>query len=187
MVMKLKKRKKSKGQRGNTTYGHGSRKKWRSSGEQGGRGMSGTGKRADHKKSLVIKLYGNKYFGKQGITSKGTRRRKEKIFNLEQIEKNFEYLIEKYGKGSELDLSKYKILGDGELTKKLTIKARAFTANAKEKIEKAGGKTVLAKIKTEKISKEKVVKEDNIKSETKGPKKEKKNKKINLINKKIKE
>jgi large subunit ribosomal protein L15 len=32
-----------------------------------------------------------------------------------------------------------KILGNGELTKKLTIKAVAFTASAKEKIEKAGG------------------------------------------------
>lgn len=33
-----------------------------------------------------------------------------------------------------------KILGDGKLTKKLTVKAAAFSASAKEKIEKAGGK-----------------------------------------------
>lgn len=33
-----------------------------------------------------------------------------------------------------------KVLGDGELTKKLTVKAAKFTAAAKEKIEKAGGK-----------------------------------------------
>ncbi|MEA4890832.1 MAG: 50S ribosomal protein L15 [Clostridiaceae bacterium] len=32
-----------------------------------------------------------------------------------------------------------KILGNGELTKKLTIRANAFTAAAKDKIEKAGG------------------------------------------------
>jgi large subunit ribosomal protein L15 len=32
-----------------------------------------------------------------------------------------------------------KILGEGELTKKLTIKAQAASAIAKEKIEKAGG------------------------------------------------
>ncbi len=32
-----------------------------------------------------------------------------------------------------------KVLGRGELTKKLTIKVKAFTAGAKEKIEKAGG------------------------------------------------
>ena len=32
-----------------------------------------------------------------------------------------------------------KVLGNGELTKKLTVKAAAFSASAKEKIEKAGG------------------------------------------------
>ena len=33
-----------------------------------------------------------------------------------------------------------KILGDGEITKKLTVKAAKFTKSAQEKIEKAGGK-----------------------------------------------
>ena len=33
-----------------------------------------------------------------------------------------------------------KILGNGALTKKLTVKAAAFSASAKEKIEAAGGK-----------------------------------------------
>ncbi len=32
-----------------------------------------------------------------------------------------------------------KILGKGEITKKLTVKAHAFSKSAKEKIEKAGG------------------------------------------------
>ena len=32
-----------------------------------------------------------------------------------------------------------KILGEGELSKKLNVKASAFSASAKEKIEKAGG------------------------------------------------
>ena len=34
-----------------------------------------------------------------------------------------------------------KVLGDGELTKKLTVEAAIFSATAKEKIEAAGGKT----------------------------------------------
>ena len=34
-----------------------------------------------------------------------------------------------------------KILGNGELTKKLTVEAAIFSAQAKEKIEAAGGKT----------------------------------------------
>ncbi len=33
-----------------------------------------------------------------------------------------------------------KILGNGSLTKKVTVRAAAFSASAKEKIEKAGGK-----------------------------------------------
>ena len=33
-----------------------------------------------------------------------------------------------------------KVLGNGEVTKKLTVQATAFSASAKEKIEAAGGK-----------------------------------------------
>ena len=39
------------------------------------------------------------------------------------------------------ELDGIKILGEGELTKKLTVKATVFSATAKEKIEAAGGKT----------------------------------------------
>ena len=34
-----------------------------------------------------------------------------------------------------------KVLGEGEITKKLTVKAAVFSAQAKEKIEAVGGKT----------------------------------------------
>ena len=34
-----------------------------------------------------------------------------------------------------------KVLGEGELTKKLTVKAQVFSGSAKEKIEAVGGKT----------------------------------------------
>ena len=37
-----------------------------------------------------------------------------------------------------------KVLGKGELTKKLTVKAAVFSTTAKEKIEAAGGKTEVA-------------------------------------------
>ena len=42
-------------------------------------------------------------------------------------------IIKKIGDG-------IKIMGNGELTKKLTVQAAKFTATAKEKIEAAGGK-----------------------------------------------
>ena len=47
-------------------------------------------------------------------------------------------LIEKGVINKELD--GVKILGNGELTKKLTVKAVAFSASAKDKITAAGGK-----------------------------------------------
>ena len=37
-----------------------------------------------------------------------------------------------------------KVLGGGEITKKITVKAAVFSATAKEKIEAAGGKTEVA-------------------------------------------
>ena len=39
------------------------------------------------------------------------------------------------------ELDGVKVLGNGELTKKLTVRVNAFTKTAKEKIENIGGKT----------------------------------------------
>ena len=47
------------------------------------------------------------------------------------LEKNIIGKVEPYG---------VKVLGNGELTKKLTVKANKFTEQAKQKIEKIGGK-----------------------------------------------
>jgi len=143
--MKLKKTRKSKRQRGNTTYGHGARKKWKGSGHRGGKGMAGTGKRADQKKTLINKLYGNKYFGKQGITSKGTAKKKQKRINLKNIESNFESLMKKFGKGDVLDLKDYKLLGEGELSKKIKIRVKEASQKAIGGVEKAGGEIEILK------------------------------------------
>ncbi len=143
--MITKKRKKSSRMHGMNmgTHGGGARKKRKGSGHRGGKGMSGTGKRADHKKTLVIKLYGNKYFGKQGITSKGTERDTRNRINLQQIEMN----LEKYGKkgkeGWEIDLKDYKILGKGEVKNKLFIKAKQASKSAMEKVKEKGGEILL--------------------------------------------
>jgi large subunit ribosomal protein L15 len=142
MVVKVKKRKKAGKQRGNTTHGRGARKKGKGKGHQGGWGMAGTGKRADHKKTLINKLYGNDYFGKQGITSKATRKKILKSINLRDIERNLDSFKNKKG---EIELKKYKVLGEGELTSKITIIAEQFSKSALEKIEKAGGKAIALK------------------------------------------
>ncbi|SFI35031.1 LSU ribosomal protein L15P [Tindallia magadiensis] len=50
-----------------------------------------------------------------------------------------EFLKEK-GLIKKIEKNGLKILGDGELTKKLTVKATKFTKSAADKIESAGGK-----------------------------------------------
>jgi len=132
--MKLKRRKKHSRMRGIRTHGH-SAKLNKGKGSHGGKGMSGTGKRADQKKTLVIKKYGNKYFGKQGETSRRKEKKKIKFINLKDI-------AEKYDAG-EIDLKEYKILGDGEIKGKYTIKAKAASKTAIEKVKKAGGDIIL--------------------------------------------
>ncbi len=139
------------------TYGHGARKMARKSGQRGGSGMAGTGKRGDQKKSLVIKLYGNNYFGKKGVTSLGTAKDKSDRINLQDIEANLSNLeksgiAKKTAKGFELNLESYKILGTGDLKNKFIIKAKSFSKQAEEKIKGAGGEAIVAGKKEEKDS-----------------------------------
>lgn len=149
--MKLKKRRKSSRMhgRGRGTHGWGARKKHVSSGNQAGFGMSGTGKMAGHRKSLVIKLYGTEYFGKQGVTSRSSKRRHNKVMNLQFIDDNLHSLTKKHGqKDGTINLEDYKILGEGEIKQKIIIKAAAASKSAIEKIEKAGGKILLEETET---------------------------------------
>lgn len=145
--MRTHKRKKSSRMhgRGMGTHGRGARKKARGSGHHGGKGMAGTGKRADHKKTLITKLYGNSYFGKQGITSKKTERDTRKRINLWQIESSPEKYGKKSGDKYEINLKKYKILGSGEVKNKLIINALEASKSAIEKVKKAGGEIILGK------------------------------------------
>tara|TARA_Y100000310_G_C20489452_1_gene718465 strand:- start:194 stop:655 length:462 start_codon:yes stop_codon:yes gene_type:complete len=141
MTIKTKKTKKSVGQRGKTNHGHGARKKWKKSGHKGGIGMAGTGKKSDHKKTLVNKLYGNKYFGKQGITSRGTEKDRRKKVNVGDIERHISKFKVKDG---WLDLTGFKILGKGEIAKKIKVRALDVSKSAEEKIKKAGGEVIVS-------------------------------------------
>ena len=146
MSIKTKKRKKSSRYHGRKrgTCGTGARKKMKGSGHRGGKVMAGTGKRADQKKTLILKLYGHDYFGKQGITSKKTERDKRKRINLDSIYKNLESFGKRKGDAYEINLNSYKILaGQLEIKKKLIITAQSASESAIEKVEKAGGKIIL--------------------------------------------
>lgn len=144
-LRKTHKSKKSSKQRGKGmgTYGRGARKAGKDKGHKGGRGMAGSGKRADHHKTRIINMYGNTYFGKSGITSRGTKRDKRERINVGAINSNPENIGKKTSKGWEINLDKYKILGKGEVSEKLIIKAGEASKSAIEKVEKAGGKIIL--------------------------------------------
>jgi large subunit ribosomal protein L15 len=160
--MKLKKRAKISRMRGRGmgTHGTGARKNKKKSGNKGGIGMSGSGKRADHKKTLVQKLYGHKYFGKSGVTSKGTKRDIRERINVGDIQLNIEKYVhqgrtpkdssneslqgaKKTKEGYEVILKNYKILGTGNVKDKLNITCFEASASAIEKIEAAGGKIIV--------------------------------------------
>ena len=79
---------------------------------------------------------------KRGFTN--FNRKEYAIVNVETLNKyddgtvvNAALLLE--DKVIKKELSGLKILGNGELTKKLTVQAAKFSASAKEAIEKAGG------------------------------------------------
>lgn len=137
--MPVNKRKKATRMRAKTTHGYGSMKKNRGAGNRGGRGMAGTGKRADQLKSKILKEKGNKYYGSYGFSRPQSKVNRNKIINLDQIEIE----AKKDGDSFVFDASKYdKVLGTGKITKKIKITSKSFSASAKEKIEKAGGEAI---------------------------------------------
>ncbi len=149
MTIQTKKRKKVSRHHGMNmgTHGGGARKKRKKSGHRGGVGMSGTGKRADHKKTLITKLYGNSYFGKQGVTSRGTKRDTRQRINLEQIGLDLSKYGQKTTKGWELSLPKHKVLRKGDVKEKIIINCFEASKSAIAKVKKAGGEIIVKEIK----------------------------------------
>tara|TARA_Y100000034_G_scaffold48941_1_gene60517 strand:+ start:128 stop:589 length:462 start_codon:yes stop_codon:yes gene_type:complete len=139
--------KKAKKYRGSHTHGGGSKKKRRGAGNRGGRGMAGSGKRADQKKPSIIKKYGNTYFGKKGFSSKRNAKI-TKAINIQTIEnKLYNWLkkgtLKKENDMINIDLKKMgynKLLGSGKIKNKFNIEVEYASKRAIEKIEKSGGK-----------------------------------------------
>lgn len=119
-------------------------------GKTSGRGTKGQKARAGRKirpemRDVIKRL--PKLSGRGSNSLKSLKRKKE-IVSVETLEKFFE-------QGDEVTAVKFaekgiirksrgsigcvKILGDGRITKALTIKGLSVSAGAKEKIEKAGG------------------------------------------------
>ncbi|MBS3117981.1 uL15 family ribosomal protein [Candidatus Woesearchaeota archaeon] len=126
----MQKKKKVTKQRGHKTHGWGSKKKHRGAGNRGGRGMAGSGKRADQKKPTILRLE-ETYFGKRGFVKKNKKYEKAiNVGELKSFQTNQINLIEK---------GYTKLLGKGEVKEKLSIIVEKVTKKAVEKIEKKGG------------------------------------------------
>ena len=130
--------------RGARTHGRG-KKAGRGHGKRGGVGAAGGHK---HKWIATLK-YDRDHYGRKG---KGFKRPQSVVgqpitINVNQLRLLKERLIkdgiEKGGKDINLTALGYdKLLGTGHLSQKLTVKTDMFSARAKEKLEKAGGKLI---------------------------------------------
>ena len=129
-----------------------------------GRGIgSGNGKTAGKgHKGAKARSGWSRRVGWEGGQMPLYRRLPKRGFNNKQFEKVYTIVnvsdLESFDAGSTVDLQAvlkkglasrakhselFKVLGDGELTKALTVKVDAITKTAREKIEKAGGSVEL--------------------------------------------
>lgn len=133
-------KKKNKGFRGYKSHGWGSKKKHRGKGSHGGKGMAGTGKRADTKKPTIINLYGNDYFGKRGFIVPQSK--PYEAINIRDLN----ILLVKKGITKEINLKDFgyeKLLATGELHTPIKITVERASAHAIEKVKNAGGSVVI--------------------------------------------
>lgn len=149
--MVINRRKKNTRMRGaKTTHGYGSKKKNRGSGNKGGKGMAGSGKRADQKKPTILNIYGPDYFGRKGFRRPQKVFKKLKTINLSDLDRKIELflqkkLVAKEGNFYIVDLAKLgydKILGSGFVNNKYKIKTNFISKNALKKIQDKGGEVI---------------------------------------------
>ena len=141
--MTVNRNKKVKKYRGSKTHGCGSMKKRRGAGHRGGKGASGSGKRADQKKPTVWK---GKYFGKSGFNAH-SRTPTAITLNVGMLDQMISRLeaekkVAKEGDAYVVDGAKIgytKLLGEGRVTHKLKVSNVVATPKAAEKITAAGG------------------------------------------------
>src|SRR3989344_3802100 len=146
--MSVRKRRKSSRYPGTKTHGRGRKNRTRGSGNRGGVGMSGTGKRGDQKKTKIIQLYGNDYFGKDE-RGRGTREKKKiPSLSIATLLARLQTLVRE-GKAVEqkgaydIDVHEYKIIGKDAFGIKMNLKAKKASAGAIQAIERAGGSVKL--------------------------------------------
>ncbi len=118
---------------GSRTWGGGNKKNRRGSGARGGVGRAGK----KHKMTQIV-VYDKDRFHKKGFVPFKRSRLLE--ISLGQIAASA--AASKEGDKPVVELSGYKVLSNGVLSKPLVIKATRFSGKAMEKIKAAGGEAV---------------------------------------------
>lgn len=142
-----KKKRKNIRMRGTKTHGWGEKKKHRGSGQKGGVGNAGSGKRGDSKKPSFWQ--DPKYFGKHGfihhgakdVTAINIKTLEASIAKLvrekKAVEKNGVYTVDLTALGYD------KLLAAGNVVNKFNITIASASKNVAEKVKKAGGEVIL--------------------------------------------
>ncbi|NYT02825.1 MAG: 50S ribosomal protein L15 [Methanosarcinales archaeon] len=114
--------------RGHRTY-HGKHKNQRGGGSRGGRGNAG-----NCKHHFVRSIMRGDQMGKHGFkVPQSTEMDTMNVGMLDQV----------IGPEGRIELHGMKVLGSGQVTRKLIVGAAAFSSSAKSKIEAAGGEVVV--------------------------------------------
>lgn len=133
--------------RGSWTQGWGKKNRHRGSGNKGGVGMAGTGKRSHNKKTKVLKEFGWDYFGKRGFKIPAKAQILVSSINIQDIIKKLDKLLTQGLAKKEKDIIVIniksmgydKLLGTGKVNQKLKIIVPFASKSAIEKIKEAGG------------------------------------------------
>jgi len=138
--MTVNKRKKFSRYRGSMTHGGGAKKKRRGSGNRGGKGMAGSGKKPS--------LWKQKYFGKYGFVSRNPKN--ITAVDISYLEKNISKMssdvVNKENGFFSINLERLgfnKLLSSGKVTNKYKIKVPYASKKAVEKIKSNGGEIIL--------------------------------------------
>ncbi len=131
--------------RGSRTCGGGTHKNRRGAGNRGGRGRAG---HRDHRFSHYW-VYGEVHNGKDGFVNPTSK--KMRTISVGRLQEMLDELLAaglaaREGDSIAISADKIgidKILGSGKVTEKLRVTARAFSEQAKEKIEATGGQALV--------------------------------------------
>jgi large subunit ribosomal protein L15 len=116
--------------RGSRTHGGGTHKNRRGAGSRGGRGNAGGCKHHFQREMMRGRAMGKHGFYKHNA-------KEVDIVNVGELDSMI-------GEDGRIDLGKVKVLGKGNISRPVTVSAKAFSVAAREKIEEAGGEVVVS-------------------------------------------